>query len=284
MDIEFWGVRGTMPVSGKDRLKYGGRTPCASVISEAGDIVIVDAGTGIKTLGERLIARPAGERLRLHVLLTHFHLDHVVGLPFFAPLYSASAHITFYSELLPRETEKQLRGVMSGRYFPVDFRETASTKTYVRVGEDTISIGKFKISGCPLNHPQGSLGYRLSEGDGSIAFATDTEPPEDGLDERLARFIQGAVFFVCDATFTPEEYKSRQGWGHGTWLDGTRLARRAGVENLLLSHLNPEHDDAQVDGMVRLARREFARVSAAREGLRLTTPAEHERLRKDKRR
>lgn len=270
MDIEFWGVRGTMPVSGKGTQKYGGRTPCASVVSAAGDIVIVDAGTGIKTLGESLTTRPTRERLRLHVLLTHFHLDHVIGLPFFAPLYSDRADITFYSALPPRETEKQLQGLMSGRYFPVDFRETASAKTFVRAGEDTIPIGKLEISGCPLIHPQGSFGYRISESAGSIVFATDTEPPDEGMDERLARFIQGVTFFVCDATFTPEEYKTRQGWGHGTWLEGTNLARRAGVENLLLSHLNPEHNDARVDEMIRLARREFARASAAREGLRLT--------------
>jgi ribonuclease BN (tRNA processing enzyme) len=271
MDIRFWGVRGTMPVSGKDSQKYGGRTPCASLISSAGDIVIVDAGTGIKWLGESLLARRDAGNLRLHILLTHFHLDHVMGLPFFVPLYSAGAQITFYSPLAPRDTEKQLRGLMSARYFPVDFSETASTKAFLKVGETTVSIGKFKISGCPLNHPQGSFGYKIADRTGSIVFATDTEPPEDGLDERLAVFLRGAAFFVCDATFTPEEYKTRQGWGHGTWLDGIRLARRAGVPNLLLSHLSPDHTDAQVDEMVRAARREFPGTRAAREGLCLTT-------------
>ncbi len=194
MDIEFWGVRGTTPVSGKDRQKYGGATPCASVVSSAGDIVIVDAGTGIKRLGESLMTRPRDGKLRLHILLTHFHLDHVLGLPFFAPLYAAGAAITFYSPLSPSDTEKQLRGLMSGRYFPVDFKETASAKKYVRVEQDPLTIGKFEISGCPLNHPQGSFGYRIADRSGSIVFATDTEPPEAGLDERLAGFIRGADF------------------------------------------------------------------------------------------
>jgi phosphoribosyl 1,2-cyclic phosphodiesterase len=284
MEITFWGVRGTMPVSGKDRQKYGGHTPCAAVVSAAGDIVIIDAGTGIKALGESLMARPPRERLRLHILLTHFHLDHVIGLPFFAPLYSAAAHITFYSALAPRETEKQVRGLMSGRYFPVDFRETASAKSFLRAGDNTFSIGKLGLAGCPLNHPQGSFGYRIADDSGSIVFATDTEPSDEGTDERLARFVEGATFFVCDATFTPEEYKTRQGWGHSTWLEGTRLARRAGVENLLLSHLNPEHSDARVDEMVRLARREFPRTSAAHEGLLLRTPAARIRTRRDERR
>ncbi len=271
MDIEFWGVRGTMPVSTKDTQKYGGRTPCASVISAGGDIVIIDAGTGIKSLGESLMARQDSGNLRLHLLLTHFHLDHILGLPFFAPLYAAGSEITFYSPLGSRQTEKQLRGLMSGRYFPVDFRETASAKTYAKIGEDTVTIGKLEVSGCPLNHPQGSFGYKIADRSGSIVFATDTEPPEEGLDERLAGFIRGSAFFVCDATFTPEEYKVRQGWGHSTWLDGTRLARRAGVPGLLLSHLNPDHADAQIDELVRSARREFPGTRAAREGLCLTT-------------
>lgn len=273
MDIEFWGVRGTMPVSGKDKEKYGGRTPCASIISAAGDIVIVDAGTGIRALGERLMARRDADDLSLHILLTHFHLDHTIGLPFFAPLYARGTRIAFYSPLAPRDTEKELRGLMSPRHFPVDFRETASAKTFSKVGEHTIPIGKLEISGCPLNHPQGSFGYRIADRGGSIVLATDTEPPEDGLDERLAGFIKDADFFVCDATFTPEEYRTRQGWGHSTWLDGTRLAGRAGVRNLLLSHLNPDHTDAQIDEMVRSAKREFRGTRAAREGLCLTTLA-----------
>ncbi len=271
MDIEFWGVRGTMPVSGRDVQRHGGRTPCASVISAGGDIVIVDAGTGIKALGESLLTRRDAGRLSLHILLTHFHLDHVIGLPFFAPLYAGGTGVTFYSPLAPRDTERQLRGIMSGRYFPVDFGETASTKKFVKAGEDTISIGRLEVSGCPLNHPQGCLGYRITDRTGSIVFATDTEPPDAGLDERLAGFIRGADFFVCDATFTPEEYKTRQGWGHGTWLDGVRLARRAGVRNLLLSHLNPDHTDARVEEMTRAARGEFPRTRTAREGLCLTT-------------
>jgi phosphoribosyl 1,2-cyclic phosphodiesterase len=283
MEITFWGVRGTMPVSGRETLRHGGRTPCASIVSSAGDIVIIDAGTGIKSLGESLMSPARAGRLRVHLLFTHFHLDHVIGLPFFAPLYSDAADIVFGSALAPRETERQVRGLMSGRSFPVDFRETASAKSFVRVSESTISIGILKISGCPLRHPQGSLGYRIADESGSVVFATDTEPPDEGTDERLARFSRGATYFVCDATFTPEEYLTRQGWGHGTWLHGARLARQAGVGRLVLSHLNPDHDDARVDEMARLARREFPRVTAAREGLRLETGAAGQRPVKDTR-
>jgi phosphoribosyl 1,2-cyclic phosphodiesterase len=269
MEIEFWGVRGTTPVSGKDKLKYGGHTPCATVTGEAGEILIIDAGTGIKNLGERLMAETDTRELRLHVLLTHFHLDHITGLPFFAPLYSSKTTIIFYSPASPQDTEKCLRGVMTGRYFPVDFKETASRKNFVKIEEDSFSVGKLKISACPLHHPQGSVGYKIEGKNSSVVFATDTEPPEQGMDERLSSFIKGVTYFVYDATFTPEEYLMRQGWGHSTYLEGTKLARKAGVQNLFLSHLNPDHSDSRVDGMVKRARQEFRRTAAARERLRL---------------
>jgi phosphoribosyl 1,2-cyclic phosphodiesterase len=279
MEIVFWGVRGTAPVSGKDCVRYGGHTPCASIVSSAGDIVIVDAGTGIKRLGETLMAQAKAGEVRLHILFTHFHLDHVIGLPFFSPLYSDRVGISFYSALAPQETEKCLRVLMGGRYFPVDFRETASSKSFLRFGEKGISVGNLEICACPLVHPQGSVAYRISEGSGSIVFATDTEPPEAGVDERLAAFIQKTTYFVYDATFTPEEYATRQGWGHSTWLEGTKLARRAGVRHLVLSHLNPDHDDKQVGRMVKQAQKEFRRTSAAQEGRRLRIEKSNQEVR-----
>jgi ribonuclease BN (tRNA processing enzyme) len=266
MQLEFWGVRGSAPVSGRRQVKFGGSTPCALLKSSAGDLLIVDAGTGIMRLGERLMAESGKAALSVTILFTHFHLDHVIGLPFFAPLYSSRAAIAFYSPLEPKETERYIAGLQMGRYFPVAFGETASRKKIRKTEEPGFGIGKFRVSWCPLNHPQGSVAYRIEEGGGSVVFATDTEPPNGHLDERLASFIRGATYFIYDATFTPREYRVRQGWGHSTWLEGTRLARAAGVRNLVLSHFNPDHDDARVAGLVRLARKEFRRTFAAREG------------------
>jgi len=269
MKVEFWGVRGTAPAAGKNFAKYGGHTPCAAVESSAGDLIIVDAGTGIRRLGDRLMAGSGSRALEIPLFLTHFHLDHVIGLPFFAPLYSAQTRITFYTPILPKEAEKWLSGLMARGYFPVAFGETAAAKEFVKVEEESIAIGKLEISHCPLNHPQGSVAYKIAEQDAGIVFGTDTEPPEAGMDERLAGFLRGAAHFVCDATFTPEEYRRRQGWGHSTWQHGVELARAAGVRNLLLSHLNPDHEDRAIDELVRQSRREFRRTAAAHEGLRL---------------
>ena len=266
MEMEFWGVRGSVPISGKDVVKYGGHTLCTSFRGSGGGWLVVDAGTGIRRLGEKLMVESGGAKLKIDMLFTHFHLDHIIGLPFFAPLYSPRASITFHSPAPEKETERYLSGLQTGRFFPIAFRETGSRKRFRKLEEAGIRIGRLNVLYCPLIHPQGSVAYRIEQGGRSIVLATDTEPPEGGFDERLAGFIRRADYFIYDAMFTPEEYLTRQGWGHSTWFEGTKLARKAAVKNLVLSHFNPDHDDRRVDELVRQARKEFSRTTAAREG------------------
>jgi phosphoribosyl 1,2-cyclic phosphodiesterase len=270
MELEFWGTRGTFPVSGRNRAGYGGNTACASCEVSPGEFVVVDAGTGIRNLGRRLKDRPGPGRLTVHLLLTHFHLDHVMGLPFFEPLYSEKSVVTFYADEEPHETERLIASLMSGRLYPLDFPELRSSRHFRRFPAGGLRLGGLNVRHHPLNHPQGSMAFRLETDGGSVVFATDTEHPLKGVDERLAEFARGAGHLLCDATFTPEEYEAgRRGWGHSTWEAGAKLAEAAGVRRLLLSHLNPDHDDRQVGKIVRLASRLFPRAAAAREGLRL---------------
>ena len=269
MKLEFWGVRGTTPVSGRDKVFVGGSTPCASLRSAAGDILIVDAGTGIRDLGEELLREAGDGGIRVHLLLTHFHLDHIIGLPFFRPMYSPRTMITFYSNEPPAETEKKLGGLMGGRYFPVDLKDTAARKEFIQVPANPFAVGAVRVSYCPLIHPQGSIAYKFGEKGKSLVFATDTENPENGIDEQLAAFAWGANGLIYDAMFTPEEYLAgKRGWGHSTWLEGTRIAAAAAVRWLFLSHWNPDGTDRQIKEMIRQAGARFPRTIGARRGLK----------------
>jgi len=268
MRVEFCGVRGTFPGMGRERTKIGINTPCARIHTASGETVIIDAGTGIRTLGESLLARaPKDSSLRLSILFTHFHLDHVFGLPFFGPLYDSRTEIAFYSKREPEALREILGRLTAAPLFPAAFEETPSRKSYHQLGDKTVDISGLAVSTCPLHHPQGCVAFRLEEGGRSIVFATDTEHPAEGLDERLAEFARRTSILVYDAMYTPEEYAAgRQGWGHSTWLHGARLARAAGAGRLLLSHFNPDHDDRTIRRMRGRARKAFASAACATEG------------------
>lgn len=271
MKLEFLGVRGTAPVSGEDKNKYGGHTLCSSLNTSDGEWLIIDLGTGIKKLGDRLLREGGEEPQNLHLLLTHFHLDHIMGLPFFVPLYSSKVTLNFYAVCSPEETEKYLSGLMAGRYFPLEFSETPSKKIFKKIPDKDFNIGGARISHCPLHHPQGNVSFKIQENNKQIVFATDTEHPEKGIDKRLALFAQEADILVYDAMYTPEEYESsRRGWGHSTWLEGTKIAKEARVRNLYLSHFSPDYSDEQIDEIIALAREKFSRSHGAREEFKLT--------------
>ncbi len=285
MQLDLWGVRGTIPSPGADKVRYGGHTLCASVRLLDGTILVVDAGTGIKDLGDALMKETAasGVAPRVVLLLTHFHLDHIMGFPFFAPLYAAGASVTVYSPVSPAEAEGCLAGLMGGWYYPLEMTQTPAEKTFLAFKEG-LTINGVRVTSCPLRHPGGSVAYRLdvekpAEGPGnvmktavpaagSLVFATDTEPPDAGLDERLVAFMRGAGVVIYDAMYTPEEYAAgKKGWGHSTWLEAVKTARAAGARRLLLSHFNPDHDDTAVDEIARLAAAELPGAAAARQGM-----------------
>lgn len=271
MELRFWGVRGTCPIWVKSASRIGGHTPCVSVVSRRGDLVVIDAGTGIRNFGASLQTAKSGRDLRCSVLLTHFHLDHIGGLPFFGPLFSPEARVTIFSAYEPAETRKRLNRLMGRPYFPVSLDETPAKKAFRKIGRDGVRIGGFRVSACPVRHPQGAVAFRIAEGRSSFVYATDSEPAgPGGVDPRLVKFAAGADALVYDTMFTPEEYESgRRGWGHGTWAGAVRTATLAGVDTLLFTHFNPDHSDRDLALMERKARKAFPDASCAYEGLRL---------------
>jgi phosphoribosyl 1,2-cyclic phosphodiesterase len=270
MRLEFYGVRGTFPGHGKSGTKIGVNTPCARITTKSGETIIIDAGTGLRPLGEDLTARRKGAPLKVSLLLTHFHLDHVFGLPFYGPLYMSDSTLDVYSWREPHDTREIVSRLSQAPLFPVPIATTPSKVEFYQIGEAGLTIGGVRVTHCPLHHPQGCVAYRLEEDGGSIVFATDVEHPAEGLDERLAAFARGARIFIYDAMYLPEEYEAnRRGWGHSTWEAGVKLARAAGVGRLVLSHFNPDYSDRVIRRMRRTAARQFPRTIAAAEGLKL---------------
>ncbi len=272
LSITFWGVRGSIPTPVSANLGYGGNTACLAI--DRGDaILILDAGSGIRTLGVELCARPALPEI--HLLFTHFHWDHIQGLPFFAPLFHPEARIILYSFHPPEKLRSILAGQMVAPYFPIDFLQVSQHVEFRQIEHSTLPIAGLTVQSFDLHHPQRSQGYRISDGAHSIVIATDHEHGDPEADARLNTVARGADLLVYDAQYTPLEYEKRHGWGHSTWRDAVSVAFEAQIPQLVLFHHDPAHDDATLDAILAEAQTQFPLTCCAREGmtLRLETPA-----------
>jgi len=282
--LSFWGVRGSTPTVDPATWRYGGNTPCLELIAPDGTQIILDCGTGLRTLGSRWAAPNSGKTLETHILVTHYHWDHIQGIPFFSPLYVENNEFQFYSfrsKFLGRDSLKQVfEAQMAVPYFPVDMSAMSAKRKFKELdGGDSFKIGENKITAHWLNHPQGCLGFRIETPAGIVAYATDNEPGDAKLDESLRKLAAGADILINDAQFTPEQLvTTRKGWGHSSWLEGVKVARHAGTKTLVLFHHDPDSTDRMVDLILRQAREEFDSVFAASEGMVVTLGAPGDRV------
>src|SRR6202158_995617 len=294
--LSFWGVRGSTPTVDPATWRYGGNTRCLELIAPDGTQFILDCGTGLRMLGSRWAAPSGGKGPETHILLTHYHWDHIQGIPFFSPLYVQNNEFHFYSfrsKYLGRDSLKQVfEAQMALPYFPVDLSAMNAKRKFKEVdGGDSFTIRESKITARWLNHPQGCLGFRIETSAGTVAYATDNEPGDPKLEENLRELAAGADIFINDAQFTPEQLATtRKGWGPHSWLGGTQIAAEVGVKNLVLFHHDPDSTDKAVDNILREARGKFSNVWAAAEGMVMTLgdanldvviPAVREGLRRD---
>src|SRR5246127_3559638 len=280
--LSFWGVRGSTPTVDPATWRYGGNTPCLELTAPDGTQFILDCGTGLRVLGSRWTAPSAGviasggRNPETHILVTHYHWDHIQGVPFFAPLYSENNAFYFYSfrsKHLGRDSLKQVfETQMATPYFPVHMSAMTPKKKFMEVsGGDSFSIGENKITARYINHPQGCLGYRIETPGGTVVYATDNEPGDAKLDEELRELAAGADIFINDAQYTPEQLATtRKGWGHSSWREGVKVAQQADAKTLVLFHHDPDSTDRMVDGLLKQAREEFDSVFAASEGMVIT--------------
>jgi phosphoribosyl 1,2-cyclic phosphodiesterase len=216
-----------------------------------------------------------GERpIEASVFLTHFHWDHIQGIPFFLPLYRQGNNFQFYSVLRKGSRLKDtIEGQMANPYFPVNMSIMQARRQFLNLDEMPISVGGAKLWWAPLNHPQGCVGYRIEADGGVFVLATDTEPGSPPHDRSVRELARDADVLVYDAQYTPEQLAGdKKGWGHSSWLEGVRIAQECHVKHLILFHHDPESDDAYIDGLVLRARQEFQNVWGANEGLTVSLP------------
>ncbi len=265
LQLRFWGVRGSTPTPTPANLSYGGNTSCLEIRAGDGEFIIIDGGTGIRNLGLSLMEEFQSRPIHLKVFLTHFHWDHIQGLPFFAPLYNPSNSVSFHSFPPERQLCETLEGQMSSPYFPVSFQFLPARRKFVQIQRETLRYGDLAVTSFPMNHPQGAYGYRVESKGAVIVFASDLEHGDPELDKTVREYSEGADVLIYDAQYTPEEYISRKGWGHSTYLEAAGVAKDAQVKQLILFHHDPAHEDAKMDNMVSETKRLFENTQAARE-------------------
>jgi len=265
VELHVHGVRGSTPVSGPAFARYGGHTSCFSIRLGPAELLIVDCGTGLLSLQEELHALGMTDGLHATVLLTHFHWDHIQGLPFFGPVYDSSARFHIIASSPDDMTiEEALEGAIRPPWFPLGFSDWPAEFTFEELSEEPLSIGGLKVRSTALLHPGGVQAYRIEHGDRSIVLATDVQAGDAEADRELRSLARNASVLIHDAQYTAEEWSgAHEGWGHSTWEHAVAVAHDAGVERLILTSHDPSRSDADVDALVVAARPAFPALEAA---------------------
>jgi phosphoribosyl 1,2-cyclic phosphodiesterase len=255
MILKFWGVRGSIPTPSPYTIRFGGNTSCVSA-DFGGNIVIFDAGTGIRNLGNTIMERK--EKPKLDMFLSHVHWDHIQGFPFFGPGYREGYAIDVYGRGKADNTLGEiLAGQMEGPNFPVSLHQLGAQFSYSDILpgkevfiKDSVGTPIGKVTCATGRHPNGVLVYRLDDlkNKTSVVYATDTEHQAEKMDLGIGELAMGADLLIYDGMYTPEEYETKyKGWGHSTWDKGFEIAKFAGVKKYIVFHHDPNHTDDFLD-------------------------------------
>ena len=296
MKLTFWGTRGSIPTPGKATVRYGGNTPCVEVRLKDDNLVIFDAGTGLRGLGDALMTR--GESVKAYIVLSHPHWDHIQGFPFFKPLFISGNEFVLMG---PQTKTVRLRRVMADLmnqvYFPIQLNELKAKISFRPLREESLPVFDAMLTSMYVNHPAFAHGYRLDAGGRSMVYISDNEPFDRELarsmrnvekvivdrfsavkgdpNQRVFDFARGAEVLIHDTTYTPEEYVNHVGWGHSHYLFSLKIANEAKVKKLVLFHHDATHSDAKVDEILAKCRNEIRmrkynfECVAAKEGMEI---------------
>jgi phosphoribosyl 1,2-cyclic phosphodiesterase len=264
LTVRFWGVRGSLTTPGPQTARYGGNTSCVE-LRAGNEYIVFDMGSGLRELGQSLLSVPG---VHASFFLSHYHWDHIQGLPFFGPAFAdPNATLNIYGATRGGKSVREiLAGQMIHPYFPVSIGEMRA-KLHFRSMESggSVKVGPAVITAHEMSHPGGALAFRVETENCSLVYATDFEHGTPA-DDALLALCRNADMLIFDATYTDAEYSRHKGWGHSTWSIGVRICKAANVKKLILFHHDPSHDDAKIDSIVREARRHFRATDAAKEG------------------
>ncbi|HYQ85995.1 MAG TPA: MBL fold metallo-hydrolase [Bacteroidota bacterium] len=278
MRLTFWGTRGSISTPGKQTVRYGGNTPCVELRLANDELIILDAGTGIRNLGERLIEN--GESIKAYLMISHLHWDHIQGFPFFKPAFISGNELTIIGgETEKVSLQKMISDQMNMVYFPVQLNELKATLNFLKVGEEEFHVFDAHVQTIFVNHPTFAIGYRITHKGKTLVYISDNEPFDRRVaqsirnvekvivdkflrstgdpNQRIFDFVEGADVLIHDATYTPEEYVDRVGWGHSHYLFTLKVAAEGKVKRLVLFHHDPAHSDEKVDDILKKCRKEI---------------------------
>lgn len=276
MKIKFWGVRGSFATTAKEFSKYGGNTSCVE-ITEGIQHIILDAGTGIRSLGKE---NPRHQKTH-HIFLSHYHFDHIVGLPFFGPLHQKENTVHLYGPEGDQHSLRQTIGTLFAKeFFPVPLRLLPAKIRFHALGRKRFRIGPFSITSLPINHPSSTLGYFMETNQHKVAYLTDHEPMRQfrhlrqsptSYEKALLQLLKETDLLIQDAQFTDTHYPAHRGWGHTSWSEAIRLAEKAGVKKLIFFHHDPDQTDRSLEQewkrlKTRRGTKRFPEICLAKEG------------------
>lgn len=267
MSVRFWGVRGSIPCPGPNTVRYGGNTSCVEV--RCGDHRLVfDAGSGLRALG--LALADEEQTTDIDLFLSHCHIDHLIGLPFFVPAFVKGNRLRLWAGNLKAAggVQESVRKLMSYPLFPIEIEAAQGKIEFNDFEPGAVLMPRpgIKVMTTPLNHPGGATGYRVEYGGRAMAYITDTELNADEMDPALLELARDASIVIIDTTYTDEELPEHVGWGHSSWQQAIRLANEAGVGKLFLFHHDPEHDDDEMDRIAASAAKARPGTVVAKEG------------------